>query len=632
MSNLALADDLQSSAKTSAELTRVRLIRSPPPGGGPASPAVIANNKNVDADAQLRPGIAGSLAELGKSISNLLSVDFFVVAKNSAPVRKASWPGGADCAADALALAQRAVESGRSQVQPDKPAAGVRIIAVPLTFAGRPHGALVGRFSCITGSAADADLKALVQATAALRQQRGDAKPNPQDALDLIATALQHPELSAAATAVVNHLATLLGADRVSLGMLRGKSVRLIAVSSSAALEHATALSTAVREAMLEAIRQASTLTAPENATPATRETGAQRALLREAHCSALATVPFADGAVMTGAVTFEWAQGGPRDRTTLERCQAQLALVGPLLVNLRRADLGVLDRCRVAWAESVRNIFGPRRPVLKLVSLSAAAVLLVASLINVTHRVSGTAVLRGSVQRVVLAPVDGFIASAPARPGDLVAANAVLATLDDQALSLEVAKWQAEYNRTMNEYREAMAMLDSAKVTVLRAEVDSAAAQYELAEDNLARAEISTPIAGMVVSGDFSQSIGAPVQRGATLFELAPLDGYRVSVRVAESDVARIRAGHKGRLVLQALPGDGLDIVVERVTPVSEVVDGKNVFEVEARLLRGSPALRPGMQGVAKFEVGHARLVWLWTHDVFDWLSLKFWSLGLWS
>jgi hypothetical protein len=36
-------------------------------------------------------------------------------------------------------------------------------------------------------------------------------------------------------------------------------------------------------------------------------------------------------------------------------------------------------------------------------------------------------------------------------------------------------------------------------------------------------------------------------------------------------------------------------------------------------------------MQGVAKFEVGQERLLWIWTHHAVDWLRLRLWALGLW-
>lgn len=448
--------------------------------------------------------------------------------------------------------------------------------------------------------------------------------------LDLLVAALEHRDIRAAATAVVNRMAASFGARRVSLGMWNGNGVELLAVSGSAAFDASTGLSTAVRDAMHEAIVQRATLAVPNDPATASREDAAQHVLLRLCGAGAVCTVPFADGAAVSGAVTFEWSDPKVADAAARERCEATLALVGPVLAAIRRAGLGFFWRCRESLAASARAALGPRRVVLKLALLAGACLLIVGTLVSGVHRVSGDAVLRGSVRRIVLAPVDGFIASAPARPGDVVAEGDVLATLDDQALSLEVAKWRAEYEQVLNQYREALSELDSAKVTTLRAAMDRAAAELQLAEDNLARSEIRAPIAGVVVSGDFSQSLGAPLQRGATLFELAPLDGYHVSVRVPESDVGYVAPGQHGRLVLAALPGESLELVVERVTPVSEVVDGKNVFEVEASLGAARDALRPGMQGAAKLDVGRGRLLWLWTHHAVDWLRLKLWSLGL--
>src|SRR5204863_2621179 len=68
-----------------------------------------------------------------------------------------------------------------------------------------------------------------------------------REALDLLVAALEHRELGAAATAVVNRMATSFGARRVSLGMWDGKRVELLAVSGSAAFDAATGLSLAVR-------------------------------------------------------------------------------------------------------------------------------------------------------------------------------------------------------------------------------------------------------------------------------------------------------------------------------------------------------------------------------------------------
>jgi hypothetical protein len=36
---------------------------------------------------------------------------------------------------------------------------------------------------------------------------------------------------------------------------------------------------------------------------------------------------------------------------------------------------------------------------------------------------------------------------------------------------------------------------------------------------------------------------------------------------------------------------------------------------------------LRPGMEGVAKIDIGRRRLIWIWTHSLFDWLRVWTWQ-----
>jgi len=97
--------------------------------------------------------------------------------------------------------------------------------------------------------------------------------------------------------------------------------------------------------------------------------------------------------------------------------------------------------------------------------------VVVLGTLVNGTYRVTAEAVLRGNVQRLVVAPIDSFVAEAPVRAGDIVSEGQLLASLDNRALQLEELKWQSERERLLNEYREAMAALDSTKVSILRAQ-----------------------------------------------------------------------------------------------------------------------------------------------------------------
>ena len=98
--------------------------------------------------------------------------------------------------------------------------------------------------------------------------------------------------------------------------------------------------------------------------------------------------------------------------------------------------------------------------------------------------------------------------------------------------------------------------------------------------------------------------------------------------MRVDERDVRDIEPGQNGGLVLSALPDTALRIEVERITPISMAEQGANFFIVEASVAAGPVAeLRPGMEGVAKLEVGERRLVWIWTRRVVLWARMFLWS-----
>ena len=200
-------------------------------------------------------------------------------------------------------------------------------------------------------------------------------------------------------------------------------------------------------------------------------------------------------------------------------------------------------------------------------------------------------------------------------------------AIAEDRDLLLERRKWAGRRDQLRKEYREALALRDRAQVNIISARIAQAGAQLELLEENLLRTRLVAPFDGIVVRGDLSQSMGSPVERGDVLFEVAPLDGFRIILEVDERDISDAAVGQRGHLTLSALPGKPLALVVERVTPVATAEDGRNFFRVDARLEQLTPALRPGMEGVAKIEVGERRLIWIWTHRLVDWLRLWIWT-----
>ena len=76
----------------------------------------------------------------------------------------------------------------------------------------------------------------------------------------------------------------------------------------------------------------------------------------------------------------------------------------------------------------------------------------------------------------------------------------------------------------------------------------------------------------------------------------------------------------------MASYPARRIGFIVERINPVAEVVEKRNVFKVRVRLLQRLPWMRPGMEGVAKVHVGRRRYIWLWTRKLVNWLRMKLW------
>ena len=282
-------------------------------------------------------------------------------------------------------------------------------------------------------------------------------------------------------------------------------------------------------------------------------------------------------------------------------------------------------DAVRGLWAKLASPEGRRARLCLAAGGLAAA----VALFVPIPYYIAAPARLEGSVQRVVVAPVDGFLEQVNVRPGDLVKSGQILAELATQDLQSERLRRRSELAQHENVYKAALARADRTQLVINQARAAEAQAQLQLVENQLQRAQLRAPFDGIVIKGDLPQQLGAPVQRGEVLLTLAPDDRYRLIVEVDERDVALVAAGLQGRLALAAAPESVFDFSVVRLLPVAVAADGRNFFEVEGALEAEGKALRPGMRGVAKISAGRRTAAWIVTHRMLDWLRLAAWSVG---
>jgi len=446
---------------------------------------------------------------------------------------------------------------------------------------------------------------------------------------DLTLAALAESDFHKSALAVVNSLAQRFACHQVQLGLEKGKTVRVVAVSSSANFDDKANLVNLAAVAMNEAFDQRAIVVVPEPDAGATLITAALRHYAGESGSEALCAVPLEASNRVVAVWLLERATPfTPAELDTLETLSLALA---PILELKLTAEENLFRHTQRSWHRLLRRITDTSRPGVKLLVLASALIVAFLALYPADYRVSAQAAVEGAVQRVAVAPFQGYLREAPARAGDVVKLGQVLATLEDKDLKLERVRWEAELEVSVRKEREAMANNDRVALRLASAQANQARAQLDLALEKLSRVQVVAPFDAVVVRGDLSQELGSPVEQGKVLFELAPLDAWRVILKVDERDIAHVALGRPGELVLTSLPGQSFPLTVKRITPVSVAEEGSNYFRVEAELDKAVVAdagkMRPGMEGVGKVEAGQRSLLWIWTHRFTDWLRLKSWE-----
>ena len=447
--------------------------------------------------------------------------------------------------------------------------------------------------------------------------------------LNITASALEHQGFQAATISAVNELASSQGCTRVSLGTCAKGFCRVDAVSGASDFSNKMQVLQAVGCAMDESVDQQASVVFPNFDDSAILLNQAQKALATfdEGIEHAVCSIPLPGSDKYFGAITLEWPAEHVLVESQLEQLELIAAVLGPLLHDKQRAEQSWWRRGVESLRQQAIKLFGQNHYVRKAVMVVALLAIAFFSVYHTEYRVTADTRLESTVLQAIVAPVDGYVESAQVRAGDVITRGQTLYQLDDRDLKLEQLRWSSEALQLERQMRDAVAGRQAAKVRVLEAQLEQANAQLSLAGEQLARMKASSPFDGVVISGDLSQSLGAPVARGEVLFEIAPLDSYRVILLVDERDISSVEVGQTGIVVLRSGSESGMPLVVTRVTPLAEAWDGRNVFRIEGELEEIPDYLRPGMEGVGKIDAGQRRLIWVWTHRFTHWLKLTLWE-----
>jgi multidrug resistance efflux pump len=446
-------------------------------------------------------------------------------------------------------------------------------------------------------------------------------------AVDVLAGVLAEERFDGAATAFVTEIANRLECDRVSLGLVKGKHAQVKAISHTAIVGTKMNLTQSIGAAMDEALMHRAEIVYPISAEAGAVVVRDHEQMVRRHGTRAMLTLPLYARGRYYAALSLERQDERPFSADEVAYVKSVVALSGPVLENRYRQDRPIVFGVFDALKRQAVRLFGPGHLIRKAVVLGLVAAVVFFSLVMDQYRLSADAVLEGSVSRSLVAPMDGYIKVANARAGDIVKKDAVVFQLDDRELMLERQSLASKRGQYDSQYRKALAERNRAEASIVSAQLGQVQAELNLVENRLRNIVVRAPFDGVILSGDLSQRQGGAVRRGEELFQIAPLDAYRLILKVDEHDITDVKEGQRGVLVLSSLPTEKYPFTVKKITSITTAEEGKNYFRVEALLDHMSSRLRPGMEGVGKIEVDRRLLFTIWTKNLIDWIRLRLWA-----
>ncbi len=464
-------------------------------------------------------------------------------------------------------------------------------------------------------------------------QQRQAAMARLKMAMETLAAVNDQNRFTGAAMAFCNEIAARWQCERVSLGFLKGRYVQLRAMSHTEKFSRKMKLIQDIESAMEECLDQDVEVLEPSAEQP-TYVSRAAGDLSRRHGPVALVSLPLRRRGEVTGVLTAERPVDKPFTLEEVESLRLACELCTARLDNLQQHDRWFGAKLASGIRKGLSLVVGAKHTWAKLAAILILGAILFLTLAKGTYRIEAPFVLEATQRQVIPAPFDGYLENVNVEPGDSVEAGpnaTVLASLRTDELELKLAEAQAEKLRYDTEADAAMSDGQQAQVQIAQAQAEQAQADIELLEFYISQAQITSPISGLLLTGDLKKQEGGPVEKGKVLFEVAPLKSLRAELSVPEDRIADVQVGQEGELATASDPGKRIKFVVERINPIAEVLENRNVVKVRVQLLQmdaqTKERIKPGLEGVAKITIpGKRSYAWLWTHRMVDWLRMKLW------
>ena len=451
------------------------------------------------------------------------------------------------------------------------------------------------------------------------------------DNIDLLSKVLSELHFDSSVMSFVTEISLLFQCQRVSLGIKKNNAIKLLYFAHSSKISKRMNIVRLLEEAMNEAADQQRLITQPEfsdNTTDIkTISIEHQQLINKEEFSNSILSIPlYNTQKEIFAVVTLE------RDKPFLKqegfRIESLSALSAIILYEKKANDRWIGLKVFDSLKTQLIRLLGKHYIGRKLLVIFLALLLLAMQTITAEYRLASKIEIVAIEQRAIVAPFEGYIKSANYRLGDAIKEGTLLVQLDDKDLRLDKIRLGSQIVKLQKQKEKAIAKNEKASVNIANAQIEETRIEQQLVQMNIERSSIRSSITGLIIQGDLSQRLGANVNKGELLFELAPNHHYKLNLKIPENRIKDIKIGLSGYLYLSALPKEVFSFEINKILP-NLVTDDEGAFFIAEAILKDSVDIQKislGLRGVGKILIDERLLISIWTRELIEFIRLQGW------
>jgi RND family efflux transporter MFP subunit len=261
------------------------------------------------------------------------------------------------------------------------------------------------------------------------------------------------------------------------------------------------------------------------------------------------------------------------------------------------------------------------------LILALAAAVVMFLGIFPLPLRVDGDAVV-APVRRAQVQPeFEGVVGKVYVHEGETVSRGQVLADMDAWDLRSALAGAHARYQSALLQMNRSLVGNDGSEAGIQRVNADFWKAEVQRAEEMLDKAQLRSPIDGVVATAHVENFMGRRLQYGDTFAEVVDTSSAEVDVAIDDLDAGLLRVGAPAVVKLNSYATRTFRGEVKVVSPKSEMQGESRVLYARVLVPNQDGTIRTGMEGRGKVWVGWDPAGYVLFRRPAMWIYSKLWS-----